>query len=43
MGEATNQIETHIENTRADLGSNLSELEQKVKAEDTDLTLNDDM
>ena len=32
MGEATSQIEAHIENTRADLGSNLLELEQKVKS-----------
>ena len=32
MGEATRQIEAHIEDTRADLGSNLQELEQKVKA-----------
>jgi len=32
MGEATSQIEAHIENTRADLGSNLQELEQKVKS-----------
>src|SRR5579863_5614971 len=32
MGEATKQIESHIESTRADLGSNLSELEQKVKS-----------
>jgi hypothetical protein len=29
MGQATRQIEAHIENTRADLGSNLQELEQK--------------
>lgn len=32
MGEATDQIETHIENTREDLGSNLRELEKKVKS-----------
>jgi len=32
MGEATSQIEVHIENKRADLGSNLEELEQKVKS-----------
>ena len=32
MGQATSQIEAHIENTRADLGSNLQELEQKVKS-----------
>ncbi len=32
MGQATSQIEAHIENTRADLGSNLHELEQKVKS-----------
>jgi len=32
MGEATNQIEAHIEDTRADLGSNLYELERKVKS-----------
>lgn len=32
MGEATHKIETHIENTREDLGSNLRELEQKVKS-----------
>jgi len=31
MGQATNQIED-IEDTRADLGSNLHELEQKVKS-----------
>ena len=32
MGEATSQIEAHIEQTRAELGSNLHELEQKVKS-----------
>jgi hypothetical protein len=32
MGETTRQIETHIERTREDLGSNLQELEHKVKA-----------
>ena len=32
MGQATSQIEAHIENTREDLGSNLRELEQKVKS-----------
>ena len=32
MGQATSQIEAHIENTRADLGSNLHELEQKVNS-----------
>ena len=32
MGEATSQIEAHIETTRAELGSNLQELEQKVKS-----------
>ena len=32
MGQATSQIEAHIENTRAELGSNLQELEQKVKS-----------
>ena len=32
MGQATSQIEAHIEDTRADLGSNLHELEQKVKS-----------
>src|SRR5450631_4445552 len=31
MGQASSQIEAHIEDTRADLGSNLHELEQKVK------------
>jgi len=30
MGEATNQIEAHIEHTRSELGSNLEELHQKV-------------
>ena len=32
MGQAANQIEAHIEDTRADLGDNLRELEQKVKS-----------
>jgi hypothetical protein len=32
MGETTRQIATHIEHTREDLGSNLEELEQKVKS-----------
>lgn len=32
MGQATSQIEAHIKDTRADLGSNLHELEQKVKS-----------
>jgi hypothetical protein len=32
MGETTHQIEAHIEDTRAHLGSNLHELEDKVKA-----------
>ncbi len=32
MGKTTNQIETHIERTRDDLGSNIHELEQKVKS-----------
>src|SRR5467141_133741 len=32
MGQATSQIEAHIGNTRADLSSNLQELEQKVKS-----------
>ena len=32
MGQATSQIEAHSEDTRADLGSNLQELEQKVKS-----------
>jgi hypothetical protein len=32
MGETTHQIEAHIEDTRDDLGSNLHELEQKVKS-----------
>jgi alpha-acetolactate decarboxylase len=31
MGETTNQIEAHIESTRDNLGSNLHELERKVK------------
>jgi len=32
MGETTNQIENHIEDTRGNLGSNLQELERKVKS-----------
>ena len=32
MGQTTSQIEAHIEHTRADIGSNLHELEQKVKS-----------
>jgi len=32
MGQATNQVEAQIEDQRADLGSNLRELEQKVKS-----------
>jgi hypothetical protein len=32
MGETTDQIAAHIEDTREDLGSNLRELEQKVKS-----------
>ena len=32
MGETTNQIEAHIEDTRRNLGSNLQELEEKVKS-----------
>jgi hypothetical protein len=32
MGQTTNQIEAHIESTREDLGSNLNELERKVKS-----------
>jgi hypothetical protein len=32
MGATTNQIESFIENKREDLGSNLQELEQKVKS-----------
>jgi hypothetical protein len=32
MGQTTEQIEHHIEKTRDDLGSNLNELEQKVKS-----------
>jgi hypothetical protein len=31
MGETTKQIEAHIETAREDLGSNLHELERKVK------------
>ena len=31
MGQTTSQIEAHIEDTREDLGSNLHELERKVK------------
>jgi hypothetical protein len=32
MGQTTNQIEAHIENTRDELGANLKEFEQKVKS-----------
>jgi hypothetical protein len=32
MGQAASQIENHIENKREDLGSNLRELESKVKS-----------
>lgn len=32
MGETTQQIKAHISDTREDLGANLQELEQKVKA-----------
>jgi hypothetical protein len=32
MGQTTHQIEAHIEGTRKDLGSNLHELERKVKS-----------
>jgi len=32
MGQTTQQIEHHIEDTRENLGSNLHELEQKVKS-----------
>lgn len=32
MGQTANQIETHIEQTRDTLGSNIQELEQKVKS-----------
>jgi hypothetical protein len=32
MGQTTHQIEAHIENTRENLGSNLHELERKVKS-----------
>ena len=32
MGQTTNQIEAHIEETQEDLSSNLHELERKVKA-----------
>ncbi len=32
MGQTANEIETHIEHTRQDLGSNLQELEHKVKS-----------
>lgn len=32
MGETKNQIENHIEDAREDLGSNLEELERKVKS-----------
>jgi hypothetical protein len=32
MGQTTHQIEAHIEDTRKDLGSNLRELERKVRS-----------
>ena len=32
MGKAADQIETHIQETRENLGSNLRELEHKVKS-----------
>ncbi|MES2223211.1 MAG: hypothetical protein V4587_19855, partial [Acidobacteriota bacterium] len=32
MGQTASQIENHIENKREDLGSNLRELENKVKS-----------
>jgi hypothetical protein len=32
MGQATSQVEAHIEDNRAELGSNPLDLEQKVKA-----------
>ena len=32
MGEVASQIESHIQDTRRNLGSNLDELEQKVKS-----------
>lgn len=32
MGETTNQIEAHLDKTRADLGQNLHELENKFKS-----------
>jgi hypothetical protein len=32
MGETTDEIESHIESTRENLGSNLQELEQRVKS-----------
>jgi hypothetical protein len=32
MGQTANQIEAHIEHTREDLGSNLDQLERKVKS-----------
>ncbi|MBV9769677.1 MAG: DUF3618 domain-containing protein [Bryobacterales bacterium] len=32
MGKTAEQIETHIERTRADLGSNIQDLEHKVKS-----------
>ena len=32
MGQAASEIEAHIAETRTDLGSNLKELEQKVKS-----------
>jgi len=31
MGEATSQIEQHIQETRGELGGNINELQQKVK------------
>ena len=32
MGQTANQIETHIDTKRADLSSNLQELEDRVKS-----------
>jgi hypothetical protein len=32
MGQTASQIEAHIEHTREDLGSNLDQLERKVKS-----------
>ena len=32
MDQTTHEIEAHIEETREDLGSNLNELERKVKS-----------